>query len=51
MRRNSTWKTLKEEKSTDTLYFMGSRNLSYIGGGYYALLPPEKLAFTRDDIR
>ena len=41
------------EKSTDTLYFMGSRHWQYvtIGEKKIELLPPMELAFTGEDIK
>jgi hypothetical protein len=47
---NSTREVLKDEESTDRLYFMGSRNYTDVEGKI-TLLPPEELAFAGDDIR
>ena len=42
---------LKEEKSTDTLYFMGSRFMMVDKEGKGTLFPPEELAFTDEVIK
>ena len=50
-RQNARFDYSENEKSTNTLYIVGSRNYHYDGGGNYTLLPPEELAFTGDDIQ
>ena len=41
----------EEVRQTDTLYFMGSRNISIDNEGKGTLIPPEELVFTENDIQ